>query len=313
MEPKGWLTKDQIITIAAELVNSNEATPIPQKLTYLYNQYAEANGLQLFDKILDTLSGFLRQIDKVLVTMAKEVDLSTNDGSGIEISLIEKKEDEWKVTIQEMTYDERIIFLRKMYGYNRYVLYGPTVSNIQGVTGIRGSITWNEVNDIHQLVLDYKRGKEEHPNKVLAINEPEIGKLAALESSDDPKGKNSKIIRKHLEVFGGKNIYGQKIMALDDYERLLLYVEDMVNENKVPESVVPVSKIKLTNKFIRYTFYLIHLELYSNRTIFFHFADFIHKFFKQFTGEPEVTRSKLSTPIPEYEKEVHEMSRLSKL
>ncbi|MCR9065180.1 MAG: hypothetical protein NXI00_14505 [Cytophagales bacterium] len=118
------------------------------------------------------------------------------------------------------------------------------------------------------------------------------------------KGINAlkEIAYKHLAFFKGTNEYNSKIMKDSDHDTLMDWVYELIETEKVPFIAPPLKQINLTNNMIRYTFYLIHKELYGTQKIKIAWIDFIHKAFTQFQGtETSTTKTKFSTKPAKYE------------
>ncbi|MFN8429799.1 MAG: hypothetical protein U0V04_07460 [Spirosomataceae bacterium] len=113
---------------------------------------------------------------------------------------------------------------------------------------------------------------------------------------------NKTMAYNHLAFFKGHNEYQRKIMQDTDFDRLIQLTYELIETDKVPFIAPALSKIDLTNHMIRYTFYLIHRELYGTNKIKDHWIDFIHKVFAQFQDtETTTTRIKFSVKPPKYE------------
>lgn len=114
--------------------------------------------------------------------------------------------------------------------------------------------------------------------------------------------KNKTIAYNHLAFFKGHNEYQRKIMKDTDFDRLIQFTYELIETDKVPFIAPAICQIDLTNHMIRYTYYLIHKELYGTKQIKDHWIDFIHKVFAQFQGtETTTTRIKFSVKPPKYE------------
>lgn len=77
--------------------------------------------------------------------------------------------------------------------------------------------------------------------------------------------KNKEKAREYLKYFSGINRKGNRIMRKDDFERLLNYVDILIETKQVPQNLEPIPQIDLDNQFISYTFYSLHLDLYGKR------------------------------------------------
>jgi hypothetical protein len=107
--------------------------------------------------------------------------------------------------------------------------------------------------------------------------------------------EKKEIATKYLNFFSGYNYSQRKIMTDDNYELLVQYLDAFLKDEVVPSGIKPLPQLDISNEFIRYTFYLIHKELYGTRQIRLSMIDFIHAVFSQFNGtELKTTKTKFS-------------------
>lgn len=107
--------------------------------------------------------------------------------------------------------------------------------------------------------------------------------------------EQKEIATKYLHFFSGYNYNGYKIMTKGNYELLLQYVAAFLKDEVVPADMKPLAQLDISNEYIRYTFYLIHKELYGTRQIRMSMIQFIHAVFSQFAGtEITTTKTKFS-------------------
>ena len=105
----------------------------------------------------------------------------------------------------------------------------------------------------------------------------------------------------HLKIFTGKNVQKEEIMTDENYKRLEKYSLYLVSTGKVPDNIKPISQINLSTVFIRYTFYLLHKELYTTTHIKEEWITFLHEVFRQFgTEEWKTTKTKFSLSPSSY-------------
>lgn len=310
MKREEWLTNKQIYILVSELLLPDMELRLPQRLHNIYNQYVEANGMQLFDLIVSTLASFQKRIDILLDSNARLAisGLDFDDGMGTPLPPLPKDKSCNSADMLGMKYEDCINMLRETCGYPRYVLYGPHTTDIQG---IRGKITWNEVERVRQLVVEFKREKVSH--KILNAAQTNGDYIQRLDSNteNDPKLKSVEKALNRLKIFDGKNEKGQVIMNKVDYDRMVTYVQRMILDENLPDSIESVSQIGLKNQFISYTFYLIHAELYTTKSIRTYFIDFLRSFFDQLKGASwEVTKNKFSTHPPSYEADIAKMASM---
>ncbi|MCC8423580.1 hypothetical protein [Mucilaginibacter sp. UR6-11] len=107
--------------------------------------------------------------------------------------------------------------------------------------------------------------------------------------------EKKEIATKYLHFFSGYNYSHRKIMTDADYELLLHYFDEFLKDEAVPSGIRPLPQLAISNEFIRYTFYLIHKELYGTHQIRMPMIHFIHTVFSQFAGtEITTTKTKFS-------------------
>jgi len=112
--------------------------------------------------------------------------------------------------------------------------------------------------------------------------------------------KQKSLVLKLIAFLAGYNRHNKKIMSNDEFERLKFYIFALIDTGKIPEDIQPIAKTGITNEYLRYTFYLIHVELYTSRPIRPEWIDLLHAIFTQFNEvEKETTRKKFSS-IPTF-------------
>lgn len=108
--------------------------------------------------------------------------------------------------------------------------------------------------------------------------------------------------KKYLEHLSGYNRKGRRRLSPKDYERLLEYTDVLIELERTPEGIEPIHKVSETQSHIRYTYYLIHKDLYGNRPKREYFIDFLYAVFPGLFREVEwnTTFTKFSQPPPSY-------------
>jgi hypothetical protein len=124
----------------------------------------------------------------------------------------------------------------------------------------------------------------------------------SINSSQGNYGSNE-TIEKHLECFSGSIKGKGAIMSNEEYQRLLMLTMDLVSSDECPEIEKPFQKLPLSNEFIRYTYSRLHDELYPGKTINDNWVEFLHKAFKQFTGDTNTTKIKFRTYQKNYKQD----------
>ena len=97
-------------------------------------------------------------------------------------------------------------------------------------------------------------------------------------------------------------------MSEDSFSRLTTYINTLIDTESLPEDIIPIPQTALTNEYLRYTFYLIHKELYTTRPIRQNWIELLKLVFTQFKDvETETIRKKFSTPPTHYDKDIEEI------
>ncbi|MFK7000735.1 hypothetical protein [Flavobacterium oreochromis] len=88
------------------------------------------------------------------------------------------------------------------------------------------------------------------------------------------------------EVFGymqNKNQKGELILNVVDFNLLISYIKYLVKHEEVPSTVSRKLKPKLSNDLLRFSFWVLHKELYTRKRIRSYFYDFIKSVFENFS------------------------------
>lgn len=128
---------------------------------------------------------------------------------------------------------------------------------------------------------------------------PSFKSRPVLQTDTIEQQKN--IAKDYLKFLSGINIHGHKIMETEQFEKLIDYTNYLIENDQLPNPIKPFSKINISNEFLRYTFYLIHRELYGTRPIKDVFIDFLHDVFSQFKNTAKsTTKTKFSIEPTHY-------------
>jgi hypothetical protein len=120
--------------------------------------------------------------------------------------------------------------------------------------------------------------------------------------------KQKELTQKRIAFLVGYNRHNEKIMSDDDFARLTTYIFLLIDTGTVPPNIQPISQTGTTSEYLRYTFYLIHKELYTTRPIRPEWIDLLHAVFTQFQDvEKETTRKKFSAVPQHYETDIKEI------
>lgn len=106
----------------------------------------------------------------------------------------------------------------------------------------------------------------------------------------------------HLSFLQGVNMQNEKIMTSGHFRLLIEAVNSLIEFDTVPEIKIPIPQINLATNYIRYTFYVLHKNLYLTKTIKDSWINFLHDMFSQFkNAERTTTKAKFSEKPPMYD------------
>lgn len=107
----------------------------------------------------------------------------------------------------------------------------------------------------------------------------------------------------------GVNAKNEKIMTTKQFESMIAAVNNLIQTELVPE-VKQLPQINLSTHFIRYTFYLLHKNLYTSKSIKDSWIYFMHDMFSQFkNAETTTTKSKFSEKPPMYDTDLQSFKK----
>jgi len=125
------------------------------------------------------------------------------------------------------------------------------------------------------------------------------------------KEKHINIALEHIAFLGGENIQNQKIMKDEDFERLKEYVTILILDEKIPDDIEPFPTLNIGNGYIKYTFYLIHKELYTIKPQKPYFVEFLKITFRQFeNAELSTIKAKFAQKPTHYDSDMQKMRGL---
>ncbi|RIJ48765.1 hypothetical protein D1614_09560 [Maribellus luteus] len=114
---------------------------------------------------------------------------------------------------------------------------------------------------------------------------------------------------KVLEVLGylnGAGINQQRILSDSDYKRMLFYTIQMVQKESVPIVDTPFEKLQISNELLRYSYYVLHVEIFGIQPRKHFFTDFLEATFIQMRGIDSLSDKFAQKPrtLPEYVSEI---------
>lgn len=111
------------------------------------------------------------------------------------------------------------------------------------------------------------------------INE-DIVEIIPLRSDVDFDATNSEIIYSVLKYMAGKNEKQEIILSQDDFNKLMEYTNYLIDKDEVPDIEAQLEP-KITFELLRFTFWVLHKELYSTKRIKPHFYKIVKELFVQ--------------------------------
>lgn len=148
---------------------------------------------------------------------------------------------------------------------------------------LRGLVRF--IND-KLLLLDMER---------YVLNEDGIQYTTILNQETFVSKSNSDIIHDVLSFMNGKNEKQEEILSKEDYNLLIEYTTHLIEKGGLPTFTKQL-KPNLTNDVVRFSFWVLHKELYTTTKIRPYFYDFIKLVFENFKdNEISSIRSQFGT------------------
>ncbi len=134
---------------------------------------------------------------------------------------------------------------------------------------------------------------------------------AILQKTNTSQLKNKAL--KYYSFLSGYDRLNKKIMSDESFIKLTEYINYLIETEALPVVIIPIPQTSLTNEYLRYTFYLIHKELYTTRPIRIEWIELLHSAFTQFKSvEIETSRKKFSSAPTHFDKDVENIKNRSK-
>lgn len=175
--------------------------------------------------------------------------------------------------------------------------------------------------DIRNICITHNYLKPYLEDKLLEVQQKQLSSNLNQKSilfskeadkiEQERKKENLEFALSEIGFMKGKAVDGKRIMSEQSFNKLLLYVTELVNNEKLPSNIEPIPKTNLSQMMIRYTFYKIHKELYTTKSIREYFIEFLHTvFFKQFENTTKTTTGKKFSKKPNmYDNDMQIMTR----
>jgi hypothetical protein len=137
-------------------------------------------------------------------------------------------------------------------------------------------------------------------------------KPKAIQQKANPQKQKATAL-KLIAYLSGYNLKNEKIISENDFINLTTYICALIDTETVPVNIQPIPATGVSNEYLRYTFYLIHKELYTTRPIRTEWIDLLHTVFTQFKStEKETTRKKFSAKPTHYDADIRNIEKQKK-
>jgi len=130
-------------------------------------------------------------------------------------------------------------------------------------------------------IIKFLNDKLLHPEMQQFILNEEKVEFSPINENLLIEKSNDKIIEYTLSYMKGKNEKQESILNGEDYQLLLEYTTHLVAQEEIP-SIKKKLAPKLSNDVLRFTFWVLHRELYTTKSIRPYFYDFIKEVFIKF-------------------------------
>ncbi|MFV0566845.1 MAG: hypothetical protein ACK5NB_13555 [Flavobacteriaceae bacterium] len=197
-----------------------------------------------------------------------------------------------------------IHYLKREYENSKSYIYQYCITNNNNEFSVRNYLTIQvkaiqllingseEILTYHPYFLIPLRSLVKYINEMLLL--PNMEKFEINEKStdfivvDNDNNYNIEVsdlnkIHSVLSYMKGKNEKQQIILNEEDYNLLIEYTTHLIEKEEVPE-VSKQLEPKLSNDLIRFSFWVLHKEIYTTKEIRKYFYDFIKIVFEKFKG-----------------------------
>jgi len=122
-----------------------------------------------------------------------------------------------------------------------------------------------------------------HDMQPFQLNEDNIDTIPINENFNIER-TNDEIIRAIFSFMNGKNEKQEIILLKEDYHLLIQYITFLVEKENIPKIQKRLSP-KLRKDIIRFSFWVLHYELYTTKRIRKYFFEFIKTVFSDFEND----------------------------
>lgn len=200
------------------------------------------------------------------------------------------------------------------YGHERVAIFQAAIDDLDYILP-----TSLNKNSIPSLLMNWltqnKEMYSQNANSVFSKNTNAEGEAARLKNPLSKKDKatidqQKQYAKEHLDFMNGYNVKNEKIMPEADFNRMMEYTYFLIEKQKIPTGIKPISQTGFASIAIRYTYYKIHEFLYGTQSIKQEWIDFIHAIFSQFSNtSTSTTKAKFSQKPKSYDADLKVMKR----
>lgn len=139
--------------------------------------------------------------------------------------------------------------------------------------------------------------------------EPKATRIAPTLKGRDKKKLYTEA-KKILEHFSGYNLNSEKIMSDVDYQKLLGYIKEAIESERVPDNIVPINSMKLTQAHVRHTIFKINEMMYGKKKNTY-WLDFILRTFSMFANTTRDSLYRNWAKVGPYERDLENMKKIT--
>ena len=93
---------------------------------------------------------------------------------------------------------------------------------------------------------------------------------------------DNKIIETVLGYFKGQNEYREQIMTIESYTKMIGYISYFIENNILPENLEKIPPLGISKQLLRFSFWVLHKHLYSNKRTNLEFLSLVKSMFSDF-------------------------------
>ncbi len=211
--------------------------------------------------------------------------------------------------IKEFTQTEILKFTTKLDSKYQALFYQATLDGLQQ---LQEKLTTDEVHseaaldNVESEILKMNRLLDEH-NHQSVNNSPAISSLGKIPiSKQKTLVEKQQLAHEYIQFLSGVNRNNELIMSQKEYRNLLEYTSYLIQFEKVPVGVERIKPTMISKAHIKYTYYLIHKNLYGTNPIKDVFIHFLSAVFLDFEKTPafKSLKANFSHKPDSYDKDV---------